>query len=266
MKITVPYLPGSSLKQTLITLKGIRSMYPFTSWSWILLGFYFTLSSYISFQFVSIIYFVIDNYTLYNININNNIDIENMLNTKITITISPYILRSCILFWETSGPFALLVASIIKYVIWPRTLQETGDTTQLRSFTTLCMHNVNVLFVVIEVCYMSNISILLLHISFAPMIGCMYVLFSWYVCMSWTTNVKQYGPQFIYFFLDTTVPGYTPTIAILGLLFVLILSYIIFVLLSYILSFMEGNNNILLLLYHTIFAIGICRLVMRFRD
>jgi hypothetical protein len=44
------YLPGTKLKRAPIRLNGIKSLYPFTCWSWILLGISFTLNAYIAIQ------------------------------------------------------------------------------------------------------------------------------------------------------------------------------------------------------------------------
>lgn len=152
------------------------------------------------------------------------------------------------------------MAAVVRYVIWPRTLAETGDTSNLRIIKTLLKHNANVAFAVIEISLLSGMPIRIQDLPLAPLVGCLYVLFSWRMVRQWVK--PQYGPQFIYFFLDTTLPGYATSIAILGLLFVLMVSYAIFVGIGYILSFLDGAN----IAINVIFAVAISASVMRFRD
>ncbi len=174
--------------------------------------------------------------------------------------ISKNLLRLTLALWELSVPFALLVSSIIRYVIWPRVLEETKDTSNLRTIPALLMHNANVAFAVIDAALLGGIPLRVQDFTLAPIVGCIYVIFSW--CMSYQWTDRSYGPQYLYFFLDPTVPGYAPSIAILGLLFVLIVVYIIDVGIGYLLVALGGSS----IITHIIFAAAISGGVMKFND
>ena len=97
-----PYPKQSKLIRAPIKMSGIRTMFPFTSVAWNLLGLSFSLSSYIA------------------------------LKAAQGETVSPWILRLGLCAWEVAAPFSVLVAAVIRYAIWPKVLAE-GDTTNLKS-------------------------------------------------------------------------------------------------------------------------------------
>ena len=121
------------------------------------------------------------------------------------------------------------------------------------------MHNMNVLFALSETALMGGLKVYPRHFVFGPVIGCLYVVISWAMIHQW--NKPEYGPQFIYFFFDTTLPGYTTTIALLALLTVLATFYGIFCACDQILGAIGGSA-----LAHTAFVAAVCSVVMRFRD
>jgi hypothetical protein len=92
-----------------------------------------------------------------------------------------------------------------------------------------------------------------------PLYGVIYVVFSWSMSMSW--NEPSAGPQFIYFFFDTTLPGLKPTLALLALLTALLAIFGIFCACEQILGWIDGG-----VLAHLAFCVVICGGVMRFRD
>lgn len=218
------YLPNSKLKRNvLIRMTGVRTQLPFTSWSWNFLGVSFALNGIIALR-------------------PNNI--------------SPWMLRIALLLFEMAAPSALLVAFVIRYAIWPRVLQE-GETTQLKSPMVLIWHNANVIMVLTEVCLLGGgMPIRAKHVSVAPALGIVYVLFTWFMVPRWSSE----GPQFIYFFLDTTL-GSTTSIALLILLVVLIVFYGLFGALYHILS--NWNEGCIM---RTLATILLSSLVCRFRD
>lgn len=217
------YLPKSKLKRNvLIRMTGVRTQLPFTSWSWNLLGVSFALNGIIALQ---------------------------------SQDTSPWLLRIALLVFEMAAPSALLVAFVIRYAIWPQVLQQ-GDTTQLKSPIVLIWHNVNVIMVLMEVCLLGGMPIRARHVSVAPALGIVYVLFTWFMVPRWSNE----GPQFIYFFLDTTL-GSTTSIALLILMVVLIVFYGLFGALDYVLS--NWNEGFIT---RTLAATLLSSLVCRFRD
>jgi hypothetical protein len=69
------YLPASKLISARNRLSGIKTMFPFTSWSWNLLGISFTLNAYIAAQAAA----------------GNSVNI--------------WILRAAVIAWDISAPF-----------------------------------------------------------------------------------------------------------------------------------------------------------------
>jgi hypothetical protein len=219
------YLPKSKLKRNvLIRMTGFKTQLPFTSWSWNLLGVSFALNGFIALQ-------------------------------SQESECSPWLLRIALLVFEMAAPSALLVAFVTRYAIWPRALQ-LGDTTQLKSPIVLVWHNVNVIMVLTEVCLLGGMPILARHVSVAPALGIVYALFTWFMVPRWTNE----GPQFIYFFLDTTL-GSTTSIALLLLLVVLMVFYGLFGALNHVLS--NWNEGFIM---RTLAAILLSSLVCRFQD
>ena len=148
---------------------------------------------------------------------------------------SSWLLYLAPLCFEIAAPMSMLVSTVIKYGIWPRLLQAGGPTKtiQLKSFTNLMEHNVNVIFVFIEAGLIGNLPIYLRHLFMAPLFGMVYVLFSYVMASRWTPGN---GPQYLYFFLDTTL-GITSTKALFGLFVVLLLFYILFWILDQIMGY-----------------------------
>lgn len=226
MSQVTAYLPKSKLKRNvLIRMTGFRTQLPFTSWSWNLLGLSFALNGVIA--------------------LNSQNDV------------SPWLLRMALLVFETAAPSALLVAFVIRYAIWPRALQH-GDTTQLKLPIVLIWHNANVIMILSEVCLLGGIHIdaHASYFSVAPIFGIVYVFFTWYMIPRWSKE----GPQFIYFFFDTTL-GWTTSIALLMLLVVLMVFYGLFGALVHVLSNLQGG-----LFIHTLAVLVVSSLICRFQD
>jgi hypothetical protein len=224
------YLKASKLKRIKNHLVGVKTLFPFTSWSWNLLGISFTLSSYIAFQALG------------------------------NVPVSPVVLRLALVSWEIAAPNTLLVASVVRYAIWPGILRlPNGSTDELRSMRNFMMHNMNVVFALTESCILSGLPVRWSDAALAPLWGVLYVLFTWFMIHRW--NDPEHGPQFIYFFFDTTLPGYTPTKILLLLFSVLMFFYGIFCSTNALLGFLDGG-----LLTHFLFLGVISSLVMRFRD
>jgi hypothetical protein len=135
-------------------------------------------------------------------------------------------LRLAVISWEISAPCALLVAAVVRYVLWPAALTKDPPIHALGSLRNILMHNMNVFMAVTECFFLSGMPVRWSDCSLAPLWGCVYVVFAWSVSSSWTR--KEDGPQFLYYFLDTTVPGFTPSLALAMLLLVLLIFYGLF--------------------------------------
>jgi len=229
------YRPHSKLLRTPNTLRGIRTMFPFTSVSWNILGIYFTLSGLITLRAADPGPHGLNRFPL-----------------------SPWLLRTAMVTWEVSAPCTLLVAAVIRYAIWPTVLAAKANTANLKTFRNIMMHNANVLFAATEVALLGGVPVWPRYLVFAPLVGCAYVLFSWLMVHSWNTPDK--GPQFIYFFFDTTL-GLDATKALLVLLLVLVAFYALFCGAEQLLQWLGSS-----LVAHVGFVAVVCSLTMRFRD
>ena len=205
------YRQDSKLVRAPNRLTGIRTMFPFTSVAWNVLGLAFGLSGYIALQVVQ----QVQNGALLG-----------------QVSISPWLLRSALVTWEMAAPFTLLVASVIRYAIWPAVLKAQTSTANLKTFRNIMMHNLNVAMALTEVALLGGISVQWQDVAFAPLVGCAYVVFSWCMVHSWNDATK--GPQFIYYFFDTT-RGQAASVALIVLLCVLVLFYAMFCSVEYIL-------------------------------
>jgi hypothetical protein len=230
------YLAGSKLKQTPTRMKGIRTLGPFTCWSWILLGISFTLNGYISILGAT---------------------------TPLQSPVSPWLLRIALCIWAIAAPCTLLVSAVVRYAIWPMVLAAPdGDTSNLKNHRNMMMHNMNSIYAVSELALTGGLPIRLNEMCLLPLYGIVYVIFTWSMTKSWHAADPSVGPQFIYFFFDTTLPGVVPTIALAALLAVLLVGFGIFYACEYILASIGGGS----VLAHIAFCVVVCGSVMRFRD
>jgi len=229
---TTSYLPASRLKQAPNQIIGIKTLFPFTSVSWNILGLSFLLSGYISLQ-------------------------ASMGNDDIP----KWLLQLALACWELAAPFSFLVATVVRYAIWPAVLKSaSGDTSNLRRARTLAMHNANVLMALFESALLGGLPVKLSDAALGTLVGACYVIFSWSVCNIW--NKPEAGPQYIYFFLDPTLPGYTSSICLVALLAVLMVFYVGFWSAETILHMIAPTG----VLGHAMFIVVVSSTMMRFRD
>lgn len=174
------------------------------------------------------------------------------------VPVNPLVLRMAVVCWEIAAPCTLLVAVTVRYAIWPSALRG-GTPHALNSTRNILMHNCNVVMALTESCILSGLPVRRSEAGSAPLWGCVYVLFTWNVTLHW--NDRKHGPQFIYFFFDTTLPGYTCSIALVILLMVLLLFYAAFCATETFLSYLDGG-----VWTHVVAVAFVSSLVMRFRD
>jgi hypothetical protein len=77
--------------------------------------------------------------------------------------------------------------------------------------------------------------------------------------MQW--NDPKHGPQFIYFFFDTTLPGGYCSAALLVLLLFFMIFHGLFCIANLLMEYIDGG-----ILTHIAFVLTASSLVMRFRD
>jgi hypothetical protein len=199
MAITPSYRPHSKLHAATMELKGFQLQAYFTKWAWNLLSLSFLLSG-------TIAWLASEGHSEYLSQPENR-----------------WILRAALLTFETAAPTEFLVSAVVKYAIWPQLLASKVDTLGLKSFKSLMMHNGCVFMLLLEVGLFGGIPITMSHFPLAPLFGLSYIVFAWYMSNKWN---PQAGPQFLYFFLDTTL-GKESTIA-LGLLLSTLIAFFIF--------------------------------------
>ena len=156
------------------------------------------------------------------------------------------------------------MSTVVRYGLWPAGLNAKGPdgTILFRSFMGLVTHNANVVFVLVEICFLGGTPVLRDHLAVGPVMGILYIFFSWYMMHRWQPG-HQTGPRFIYFFLDTTVPNYDCAVALVVLVTVLLGFYILVAQIDALLgSYLEADT----LLPRILITIGLASAVCRFRD
>jgi len=241
----VPNPSKSKLKPWKMRMCGILILATFTYWSFLLLGLYFLASGIIC---------LISSFGL----LDGNGDNEHLINSFLI----PWLLRFSLLSFEISAPGAFLVSTVVRYGLWPAALKSRGPdgTILFRSFMGLVTHNVTVLFVLTEICFLGGTPVLMNHMAVGPVMVILYILFSWYMMNRWQPGT---GPRFIYFFLDTTVPKYECAIALFVLVTVL-MGFYIMVAQMYLL--LESYLDDATVLPRILITVGLSSAVCRFRN
>mmetsp|Transcript_27365 Transcript_27365/g.66458 ORF Transcript_27365/g.66458 Transcript_27365/m.66458 type:complete len:344 (-) Transcript_27365:466-1497(-) len=233
---------NSKLKPWKMVLKGWKSVATFTWWSFLLLGL-----SFLALASVSLL-------------------------AAYDKQVPQWVLRFALLSFEISAPGGFLVSTIVKYVLWPIALKKNGPqgTKVFWSFFGLVTHNANVIMILMELCLLGGTPVCLEHIAVSPIMGIAYVLFTWFMMHRWLPNEK--GPNFIYFFLDTTL-GKDATIGLLALAAVLFGFFLLFAMLcKYVLhSDREEESQLLLfgndaIVPRLLLVFGLSKLACKFRD
>lgn len=185
-------------------------MYPFTSWSWNVLGMYFALSAYGGWTVATT---------------SQSTSSSSSSSTVVTLHHTDWLFRITLILWEIAAPCALLVSAVVTYAIWPATLKRLGTPGVLTTPTSLLQHNGNIIMVFMEVALLGGLPVHMRHISLPILFGVTYIFFTWAIRNVW--NPKG-GSAFLYFFLDTTLGAKTTTMALFALLAALVLFYCIF--------------------------------------
>jgi len=210
------YLSGSKLRKGSVELRGMRTQGFFTSWAWNLLGFYFFLSGMIP---LLVVY-----------------GREDVLHAY------PWIVRGALIAFEIAAPCAILTSFLVTYALWPKSYKEHGasGTIGFKSVVNQFQHNANSFMVLAEVCLLGGVPVKISHAALAPVFAGCYQLFLWCMTNYW---VPKHGPLFLYFFMDTTLPGKKATIFMVALLVVMLVFFSAFALLEMVVSKIEEGNH-----------------------
>jgi hypothetical protein len=151
-------------------MKGMKTLGPFTCWSWIMLGISFTLNGYISFRGAT----------------------APILHQS---SLNPWLLRVALCLWEIAAPCTLLVSAVVRYAISPMVLAAPngGDTSNLKNHRNMMMHNMNSIFAVTELALTGGLPIRLSEMCLLPLYGIVYVVFTWSISMKWNADEPPAG-------------------------------------------------------------------------
>lgn len=222
--LLVPYLKHSKLVKRPIKLDGIRSQIMFTQWCWNALTLSFLLNGCITLQSAH-----------QDDNESSSLELEQ---SNTSFLFHPNILRFAILLFEIAAPTSMLVSTITKYALWPRSLKGPLGSKSLRRPVALIQHNLNIVASLLEVGVLGRIPVRLEDIPITLVYGCIYVLFMWSL-KGHLVETKE--PQFIYFFFDTTLGKKWTISVIFGLLTILITFYVMFTLIDDVLAWVSGG-------------------------
>lgn len=232
-EIVPNYMKESKLKRGIpINVGGLRGQMMFTSWSWNLLG--------LSFAFNGLL-------TLY---VDDHVD-------KLDVSDLKWALRASTLLFETAAPLTMLVSVVVTYALWPNALKGNNGTDSFKKTSVLLQHNANAIMSLLEVGFLGKLPVRFADMALAPIFGVLYIFFSWSMRYRWVPSGE---PQFVYFFLDTTL-GKKSTLALLGLVVVLSVFYALFVLVDDFLSFLGGGVTV-----HLGIVSALSYLVCRLKD
>lgn len=208
------YKARSRCRRTVVRLQGIGTLCPFTSWAWMILGFGYLCRGLVALA----VYY----------------GSETGSATTTTTTTVPWMsfvlsnkqfLRATFVLWELTGPLAFLVSCAVKYAIWPQALRS-GKPHHLAGFRNQLQHNANAIFALLEVTLLGGLSVEFSHLSMASLLGFSYLVFTWFMSVFYFGS-KTVGPQYLYWFLDTTLEE-TTTMAVMALFFALVLFFGVF--------------------------------------
>mmetsp|Transcript_9527 Transcript_9527/g.14023 ORF Transcript_9527/g.14023 Transcript_9527/m.14023 type:complete len:330 (+) Transcript_9527:130-1119(+) len=244
-EVRMNYMKHSKLRSMPIQMEGFRAQAYFTSWHWNLLGLSFTTSGLLT--------LFIDAYTK-NQPLTSTSTHTDILSTSPHIK---YLLRSTVLLFETAAPLSLLVSFVVRYALWPKALKGSMETEGFKKTTALIQHNANIIMSLTEIGLLGGLPMRFTDMALAPMVGIVYIVFAWSVRFQLTSCGS---PQFLYFFLDTTL-GTTSTVALLILLVVLVGFYAMFVSFAHVIVWFGGGVKT-----HATLVGLIASLACRFRD
>ena len=214
------YKAHSKLRPEHVRLQGIGTLCPFTSWCWMILGVGFLTRGVVALAAC----LVEDGDDEKGLELLGNNIIDKAALERYVLQ-NKLLLRITLVLWEMTGPLATLVSCVVKYGIWPQVLR-CGKPHLLANFRNQLQHNCNSIFSLLEVTMLGGVPIAFSHLSMATVLGAVYILFTWFMATAYFGN-KKVGPQYIYWFMDTTLEQ-TTTMALAALASTLTVFYALF--------------------------------------
>ena len=242
---------GAKLGQSFNIKRGLHVLSCFTMWVWMVEG--------VSFLTMGAVPLLLEDSGNTTHALSNGMSLEGG-------TAAPkWLCRLAFASWAVAAPSSLLVSVIVSYILWPMALRSTDNShrnaVMYQHFGSLLEHNLNSVAVLLEAFFLSGPHLRIVDVPMAPLMGLCYVLFSYCMRHQWCDDAGRHGPQFLYPFLDPTLPGAQSSVALLGLLLTLVLSHGCLCALGHFLASTGGSS---LATHLTAVAVG-SFLVCRFR-
>jgi len=163
---------------TLTRMRSVELFGTFTIWSWVLLGFYFGITGFLSLQKAC-----------------RGADAESSNNRATSLH------RFLWVMFQVMVVVALFIDLIVWLVLIPLEYTFSGWDKMVALYfnlTSVSAHNINFVFLVIET-YLNRMTVLRAHAPFIVLYGSMYIVFSWFQFWIWS--------RFWYIFLDWCILG-----------------------------------------------------------
>lgn len=151
-----------------IKLAGFSRFTTFTVWSWCVQGLYFALVV--------------------------SCTLLQRISTSSEHWFLPHMSFWSWVLFELSLSISILVSLVVTYVLYPFAVKAKADYSVLFEWPSLAMHNLNLIFMAVELLINSFPSVNPWHAPFAVLYGVVYVVFAWI----WELS----GGVFYYFFLN----------------------------------------------------------------
>jgi len=235
--VPTPYLQNSKLQQKPIYLKGIRSQIMYTACSWNLLGLAFALNG------------IVTLLAAYN----DDYDKENLVPTYYK-----NLMRGGVIALTIASPSSMMVSTITRYVLWSQTKKKNSSTSHFKSKRALLQHNANIIASLTEVLILGHVPLRIDYIPLPILYGTVYVLHSWNMIHR---LVPTKEPQFVYFFLDTTLDKKIVMLVLVSLLCTCALFHCLFTGITALIEYLDGG-----ILCNALLVICLSSCVCRFRD
>ena len=163
-------LTGTTRNQELrkISLAGLSRFTTFTVWSWCLQGIYFSFAIICTW-------------------------LPSALPSSQNVILSYFLFWTWVLF-EVSLSVSILVSLVVTYVLYPFSVKNNADSSILFEWPSLLMHNLNLVFMTIELLINAFPTVDPWHAPYGIFYGMAYVVFAWI----WELK----GGVFYYFFLN----------------------------------------------------------------
>jgi hypothetical protein len=128
----------------------------------------------------------------------------------------------------------------------------------LRRPVAIIQHNLNVIASILEIGVLGSIPIRLNEVAFTLLWGVVYIFFTFFISHR---MVESREPQFVYFFMDTTLGANTNCLVMIALLAVLAVFYLVFCFIDDLLLYLDKG-----LMFNALTVILVASISCRIRD